>query len=255
MKTASWISLGLGGAGALAGLAAYAVNGRSSTLLAPSVWHGPRDRNAYALTFDDGPSESTPRLLDLLDSHRVKATFFLVGENVRRLPGIAREVLLRGHEVGNHGDRHPYYCFQSPRFVFRDILLGQHTIEDALGFSPWLFRPPFGLRWPGMRAAQKYCGLVGVQWSVMGRDWRLDAGGIAQRLVDGVEPGAILCLHDGRELATDPDIRPTITAVRAFLLHRAARGLTPVSVSGLFVPEYDAELRALALSGMPAPLD
>ncbi|MDZ7639009.1 MAG: polysaccharide deacetylase family protein [Bryobacterales bacterium] len=249
MKTASWISLALGAAGAAAGLGAYAVNGRSSSLLAPSVWHGPREHPTYALTFDDGPSESTPRLLDLLDFHGVKATFFLLGANVRRLPGIAREILLRGHEVGNHGDRHPYYCFQAPRFVYSDIVFGQREIEDALGFSPWLFRPPFGLRWPGMREAQRDCGLVGVQWSVMGRDWRLGANGIAQRLADGVEPGAILCLHDGRELAVDPDIHHTITAVRAFLLHRATEELKPVTVSALFAPELFLEAEALA--GVP----
>ncbi|MCL4784342.1 MAG: polysaccharide deacetylase family protein [Bryobacterales bacterium] len=249
MKTASWISLALGSAGALAGLGAYAVNGRSSTLLAPSVWHGPRDLPAFALTFDDGPSESTPRLLDLLDAYGVKATFFLVGANVRRLPSIAREVFLRGHEVGNHGDHHPYYCFQSPRFVYRDIVEGQRAIEDALGFSPWLFRPPFGLRWPGMREAQRACGLVGVQWSVMGRDWRLSASEIAERLAAGVEPGAILCLHDGRELAVNPDIRPTVTAVRALLLHRAMQGLQPVTVTRLFAPELFLEAEGLA--GLP----
>lgn len=244
MRTSSWISLAAGGLGAAAGLAAYAVNGRSSEILAPSLWHGPRDRRAYALTFDDGPSESTPRLLDLLDSHGVKATFFLVGANVRRLPGIAREILRRGHEAGNHGDRHPYYCFRAPAFVYNDIVQGQRAIEDALGFSPWLFRPPFGLRWLGMREAQRTCGVVGVQWSVMGRDWRLPANGIAQRLVDGLEPGAILCLHDGRELERNPDIRNTITAVRAFLLHRASEDFQAVTVSGLFAPELFPEKEA-----------
>jgi peptidoglycan/xylan/chitin deacetylase (PgdA/CDA1 family) len=237
VKTTSWISLAAGGLGVAAGVAAYAVNGRSSELLAPSVWLGPRNRIAYSLTFDDGPSESTPRLLDLLDSHNVKATFFLVGANVRRLPGIAREILRRGHEVGNHGDQHPYYCFRTPAFVYNDIVLGHRAIEDALGFSPWLFRPPFGLRWPGMREAQRSCGTVGVQWSVMARDWRLSANGIAQRLLDGLEPGAILCLHDGRELQVNPDIHNTITAVRAFLLHRASEDYEAVTVSALFAPE------------------
>lgn len=244
MKTTSWISLAAGGLGVAAGVAAYAVNGRSSELLAPSVWHGPRNRRAYSLTFDDGPSESTPRLLDLLDSHNVKATFFLVGANVRRLPGIAREILRRGHEVGNHGDQHPYYCFRPPGFVYNDIVLGHRAIEDALGFSPWLFRPPFGLRWPGMREAQRSCGVVGVQWSTMARDWRFSAAGIAQRLVDGLEPGAIFCLHDGRELRVNPDIHNTITAVRAFLLHRASADYEAASVSALFAPELFLEQEA-----------
>jgi peptidoglycan/xylan/chitin deacetylase (PgdA/CDA1 family) len=237
--------MAVAGAGAI-GLAAYAVNGRSSTLLAPSVYRGPRNRDAYSLTFDDGPSESTPRLLDLLDSHAVKATFFLLGENVRRLPNIAREILRRGHEVGNHGDRHPYYSFQTPRFVYDDIVAGQRRIEDTLGFSPWLFRPPFGLRWPGMREAQRRCGLIGVQWTVMSRDWSLPAEGVADRLVDGLKPGAILCLHDGRELKVRPDIRNTITAVRAFLLHRGSENFRAATVSELFAPELLQDEQALA---------
>ena len=70
--------------GAAVGLAAYAVRGKSSSLLAPSIYHGDRSRPSLALTFDDGPSESTPALLELLAEHNVKATFFMCGANVRR---------------------------------------------------------------------------------------------------------------------------------------------------------------------------
>ncbi|MCU0226982.1 MAG: polysaccharide deacetylase family protein [Bryobacterales bacterium] len=227
-RTASWTA----GLGALA-LAAYAVNGRSSSLLAPSVYRGPRGVPRYALTFDDGPSESTPRLLDLLESHNVRATFFLLGANVRRLPGIARAIVARGHEVGNHGFLHPYYCLQTPRAVYADIVAAQQVLEDALGFSPWLYRPPFGLRWPGMRAAQQDCGLLGVQWTVMPKDWKWSPQQIAQHLTERIRGGDIVCLHDGRELAVNPDVRATITAVRAFLLHSATRWLRAQTVSEL----------------------
>jgi peptidoglycan/xylan/chitin deacetylase (PgdA/CDA1 family) len=220
------------GLGAVA-LATYAVNGRSSTILAPSVHRGPREYPRYALTFDDGPSESTPRLLDLLDSHGVKATFFLVGRNVQRLPHVARAIVARGHEVGNHGFQHPYYCLRTPRGVYDDIVSCQYLLEDVLGFSPWLFRPPFGLRWPGMAAAQRRCGLMGVQWSIMPHDWAWEANEIAEHLVARVRPGSIICLHDGRELQPNPNIRPTITAVRAFLLHGATRLLHGVTTSEL----------------------
>lgn len=223
-------SLATAGLGAVA-LAAYAVNGRSSTLLAPSVHRGVSHVPRYALTFDDGPSESTPRLLDMLDSHSVRATFFLLGQNVRRLPAIARAIIARGHEVGNHGFSHPYYCLRTPAAVYEDIVAGQQVLEDTLGFSPWLYRPPFGLRWPGMAAAQRDCGLLGVQWSLMPKDWQWSASEIAQYLVARIHAGDIICLHDGRKLAVNPDVRATITAVRAFLLHRATRWLraTPVS--------------------------
>lgn len=230
-------------AGAVA-VAAYAVNGRSSTLLAPSLWRGPQDRRALSLTFDDGPSESTPRLLDLLDSHNVKATFFLLGVNVLRLPRIAREILRRGHEIGSHGFAHPYYHLCTPAQVYDDIVAGQFVVEDTLGFSPWLFRPPYGLRWPGMRQAQYDCGTVGVQWSIMPKDWDWPPERIAQYLVERLHPGAVICLHDGRKLEVNPRIHNTLTAVRAFLLHPALDGFTLDTVTDLFLPELARQAEA-----------
>ncbi len=95
------VAASIAGAAAIAG-AAWAVRGRSSTMFAPSIWRGPRDCRALALTFDDGPSESTPALLDVLARHGVSATFFQCGANVERLPGIARATVEAGHEIGNH---------------------------------------------------------------------------------------------------------------------------------------------------------
>src|ERR1700681_1910846 len=87
---------------AAAGVLAYAVRVPSSSLLASSVYKGSSGRPAIALTFDDGPSESTPELLEILAQFDVKATFFQCGANVRRLPEVSREVVERGHEIGNH---------------------------------------------------------------------------------------------------------------------------------------------------------
>src|SRR5437660_2197656 len=92
----------VGSACAACALMAYAVRGRSSTLLAPSVYRGPRDRRAIALTFDDGPSEGTQQLLDLLSRLGVPASFFVCGMNVQRLPQALRETAAAGHEIGNH---------------------------------------------------------------------------------------------------------------------------------------------------------
>ncbi len=79
------------GAAAVAALG-HGVQGRSSQLFGLSVWRGPRDRKQIALTFDDGPSDETPRLLDLLDTLYVRATFFQCGQNVKRLPAISRAI-------------------------------------------------------------------------------------------------------------------------------------------------------------------
>src|SRR5215471_14917258 len=95
------------GVAAFVSAAAWAVRGKSSQLLAPSVWRGDSGRKTIALTFDDGPSVSTPALLDLLGRHKVRATFFMCGKNVRRLKSIAKEVVDAGHEIGNHTDTHP----------------------------------------------------------------------------------------------------------------------------------------------------
>src|ERR1035441_11065164 len=97
-------SLPIGTAAALAAVSsmAWAVRGRSSSVFGPSLWRGDTTRRAIALTFDDGPSESTPQLLEILAHHKVPATFFQCGANVERLPSVAREVAAAGHVIGNH---------------------------------------------------------------------------------------------------------------------------------------------------------
>ena len=92
---------------AAAGVMAYGVAGRSSQFFGESVHRGPGRRRSLALTFDDGPSESTPELLEFLEEQRVPATFFQCGLNVRRHPAIARMVRDEGHEIGNHTFSHP----------------------------------------------------------------------------------------------------------------------------------------------------
>jgi len=218
---AGWIGAGVTTAG---GVLAYAVRGRSATLLAPSKHRGDRSRATLALTFDDGPSESTPALLEILAANRVRATFFMCGKNVRRLPGIAREVAAAGHEIGNHSDTHPRFDFKSPEFIYDELARAQRTIEDATGEPPRLFRAPYGVRWFGMRQAQEKLGLMGVMWTVIGRDWKWPAGRVADRIVEGAGNGAILCLHDGRTVSPAPDISNTIGAITAALPRLRARG-------------------------------
>ena len=220
-----------------AGLLAWAVRGRSATLLADSVWRGPAGRRALALTFDDGPSESTPALLELLDRHRARATFFLVGAHVRRLPAMARAALAAGHELGNHTDGHPALYFRSPGFIEGELARAQDAIAGAAGVRPKWFRPPYGARWFGLGAAQRRHGLTGVMWTCIARDWTLPAEAIAARLRRATRPGAILCLHDGRALAPNPDIRATLDAVSRLLPWWQDEGYELVTVSELLCPK------------------
>jgi peptidoglycan/xylan/chitin deacetylase (PgdA/CDA1 family) len=213
---------------------AYAVRGRSSSLLAPSVHRGPRSRRAIALTFDDGPSESTPRLLDLLGD--TPATFFVCGQNVERRPGIARAAAAAGHEIGNHTYSHQPLYFRSPDRIFGELAAAQSAIEDATGVRPALFRAPFGARWFGLREAQRRLGLLGVMWTVLGLDWKRSAGEIARRVLDRVHNGAIVCLHDGRGVERNPDIRATLEAVAHLVPALRARGFEFQTVSQLLCP-------------------
>jgi peptidoglycan-N-acetylglucosamine deacetylase len=214
----------------------YAVRGRTSSLLAPSVYKGVTDRRAIALTFDDGPSESTPALLEILDRHGVAATFFQCGANVRRLPQIARQVALAGHEIGNHSDSHRHFQFKSGAFIYRELAAAQVSIQAATGALPRLFRAPFGVRWFGLREAQARLGLLGVMWTALGVDWKLPVDRVASRLLRSAANGAIFCLHDGRELAQRPDISSTLGAVGRVLPVLIDRGFHFEKVTDILCP-------------------
>jgi peptidoglycan/xylan/chitin deacetylase (PgdA/CDA1 family) len=216
-----------------AGLMAWAVRGKSSTWLAPSVHRGPIDRKAVALTFDDGPSPSTADLLDYLESEKLRATFFQIGRNVERLPDVARRVAAAGHEIGNHTYSHAPFCFRHRQFIEDDVGLGQEAIETAAGVRPALFRAPYGARWFGLRQAQERFNLQGVMWTEIGRDWKLGGAAIARRILRGAANGAIFCLHDGRALAPRPDITPTLEAVRRIVPELRKKGFEFVTVSEL----------------------
>lgn len=219
-----------------AGAMAWAVRGRASAVFGPSVWRGPCGRRAVALTFDDGPSESTPRILEILAAHGAAATFFPCGANVARLPGLARAVADAGHEIGNHGYAHPLCCLHSAPFIEADMARAQQVILEHTGARPVWFRAPYGVRWFGMGRAQRRLGLKGVMWTVIGYDWNLRAEAIVERIAGRVSNGAILCLHDGRELRTRPDIATTIEAVRRLLPLLLERGYKLETVSQLLCP-------------------
>jgi peptidoglycan-N-acetylglucosamine deacetylase len=215
---------------------AWAVRGRSSEVFGPSIWRGPATRPAIALTFDDGPSEGTPQVLELLARWNVHATFFQCGANVERLPEIARAVRAAGHEIGNHSHTHPLFCFRPPSFIFKEFARAQRTIQEVTGFSPVLLRAPYGARWFGFRPAQRRLRLLGVMWTAIGYDWKLKADTIVTRMLPALRPGAILCLHDGRELQVRPGIAETVAAVDRLIPRLRDRGYKFETVSQLLCP-------------------
>jgi peptidoglycan/xylan/chitin deacetylase (PgdA/CDA1 family) len=216
--------------------AAWAVRSPQSSAFAPSVWRGTPGRRALALTFDDGPTPATLQVLDILERHAAVATFFQVGSNTVRHPGIARECAARGHEIANHSHTHPNFALQTRKFVVGEFEAAQEAIESATGVSPRFLRAPYGVRWFGFAEAQRKLGLQGVMWSVIGRDWRLPAPDIAARILNRAQDGDIICLHDGREAQPDPDATATVDALRVILPALVEKGYHFETLSTFLCP-------------------
>ena len=225
------------GAVAASGFMAYAVRGRSSRIFGESYYHGDRRKSALALTFDDGPSESTPKLLEVLGKYHVTATFFMCGENIRRCPDVAREVAARGHELGNHTDSHPFLGFKSPRFIYGEMARAQQTIQETTGVTTQWFRAPYGARWFGIGQAQQLLRLRGVMWTVIGHDWTWPAARVSERVLHHAANGGIICLHDGRTVQPAPDISATIEAVDYTIPRLQQRGFEFQTLTQILCPQ------------------
>ena len=185
-----------------AGFLFYACAVPSASIFRPVLSHGPSTDRRIALTFDDGPSPYTSQILEILREHKIRATFFLCGLNVSRFPEIAKQIATDGHTLGNHTYSHPALWFRTRDKIAREIDLTQAAIEKVVGEKPRLFRPPFGVRWPGLMGILQGRQLQMVMWSATGYDWKYDAKNIARSATRELHPGAIVLLHDGH--ATRP---------------------------------------------------
>jgi peptidoglycan-N-acetylglucosamine deacetylase len=195
-----------------------------SSLLGPN-WTTlpPGAGNRIALTIDDGPDpEVTPRVLDLLDRHEARATFFCIGDVARRYPHIVEAIVARGHAVENHSQRHRHdFSLRGPHALRREIEAAQRTLTDISGMRPLFFRAPAGLRNPFLEPVLCALGLQLASWTRRGFDTRTrDAELVAQRLLAGLGARDILLLHDGNA-ARDASGRPIVLDVLPTLLRAA----------------------------------
>lgn len=237
--------VGVVAASAFTALLWFAVKGRSSQVFGRSVYRGRSGRRSVALTFDDGPSEGTGAVLAYLAERGVRATFFQCGLNAERRPEQAQAVSAAGHEVGNHTYSHPRLA---PRLSRRPNLLlpavaegeirrAQEVLTRLHGRAPRLFRAPYGMRWFGVGSAQRRLGLVGVLWTTIGHDWEWPAERIAAHVLRQAGPGGILCLHDGRDIQAEVDVRETLSALRIIVPALQAAGYGFETVSELLAAE------------------
>jgi peptidoglycan-N-acetylglucosamine deacetylase len=183
--------------------------------------------SGVALTFDDGPDpDSTPLLLDVLDAAGLRATFFVVGEQLMRHHAIAREALQRGHELGLHGFGHERHADMPGRSSADDVARGLGTFEAAVGRRPRFYRPPYGAFNEASYAACADLGMEPVYWSAWGLDWEtLAAERIAELVARDLADGAIVLLHDSPRYAPRDSARATAEAIPLLAERAAAAGL------------------------------
>jgi peptidoglycan-N-acetylglucosamine deacetylase len=178
----------------------YSCSWPRSQVLGPVLLRGPAEGNRIALTFDDGPLPPyTGKVLDILQSRKVPATFFVCGKDVEQSPEIVRRIHSEGHTIGNHTWSHPYLYFMPRAEIAEEIDRTQRAIHHATGYTPELFRPPYGGRWFGLYPVLRERGMRLVQWSISGDDWKLDADAIVTVVCSGLRAGAVVLLHDGRQ--------------------------------------------------------
>ena len=193
------------------------------------------DKPYIAMTFDDGPNPTlTPKLLDLLAAHHIKATFFVIGQNVAEHPEVVARAVREGHEIGNHTWSHPNFGRMSDEGVRRELKRTDEAIKNAAGIRPTLVRPPYGsITAHEKRWIHDEFGYQVILWDVDPLDWKRPGPTVVcNRILKETRPGSIVLSHD---------IHPgTIQAMPATLDQLEARGFKFVTVSeliGLETPE------------------
>lgn len=196
---------------------------------------GPAKSNAISLTFDDGPGPQTREFLDLLDKYNVKGTFFMLGEQVKNRPAVAKEVAARGHEVANHTFSHTNYLrklkevggdtSKAKAALLADMNQTNEMIMKHTGKKVLYCRMPHGIDRPWIKEAAKESGLVLVNWTY-GSDWTGDpVETLAKEYVAQVKPGAILLFHDGNSKR-----EKSLALVEAVLKETIESGFTVITV-------------------------
>lgn len=181
-----------------------------------------------AMTFDDGPNATlTPKLLDLLAAHHMKATFFVVGQNAAEYPEILKRAVREGHEIANHSWSHPNLGKMADDVVRRELQKTDDAIKEAIGTRPTLMRPPYG----SLTARQKTWihetfGYRIIIWDVDPLDWKRPGPSVVtHRIVSEARPGSIILAHDIHP--------PTIEAMPATFDQLQEKGFKFVTVSEL----------------------
>jgi len=230
------LAAGLCAAVMLVGAVGYGAFEPQSSEFGRTYWTYPTDRKVVALTFDDGPNEPyTSEVLAILRREHVHATFFLIGNNVRRSPGSVAAIAHDGHAICNHSDTHPLCFALAPESRLQaEIDSAERSIHDAGGGYPGIFRPPQGLRSPWLMNVLERDSLAAITWDDAPRDWDpIPAPQLVKRTLAAAHPGAIILLHDGMNLTFHADQSETVKALPAIIDGLRARGYSFCTVPEL----------------------
>jgi peptidoglycan/xylan/chitin deacetylase (PgdA/CDA1 family) len=202
-----------------------------------------------ALTFDDGPNEPyTSQILDILAAKNIKATFFVIGQNVELYPDSAGRIIAEGHVIGNHSYSHDANHALT-EYGARDLEKAQVTLDKTLGVLPHLYRPPHGKKSPWELQAVKKMGMIEVTWNVSANDQHVFAVFgqptpeiFAREIINDVEPGSIVLLHDGYgtlHSIAKADRSLTVKTLPLIIAQLEAKGYQFVTIPELLnVPAY-----------------
>ena len=200
----------------------------------PVIYRGHTARPVVALTFDDGPDPATtPLLLDLLAQRRIPATFFVTGRRATQYPQLIRQIVSRGHTVGNHSFHHNRYrMFWQAALLAREIADTQAALS-RLGIVPLAFRPPVGITTPAMGRVLTTKGLYAVNFSCRAFDWgNRRIGHLAEKILSKVKSDDIILMHDS-DAGTPERVSQWIREIEKMLAGLSKKGLTAVPLAQL----------------------
>lgn len=191
-------------------------------------------QNQIALTFDDGPHPATLQVLELLEKHNAKATFFCIGKQIEKHPDIFKKIIEKGHTVGNHSYSHSnYFGFFSSEKVKNELNLTDTLIKMHFGKKPLFFRPPFGVTNVHIMLALKKTKHFTIGWNIRSLDTIIKSEEtILKRILKRLKPGSIILLHDTSQR--------TVNVLEQLLIHLDRENFQPVMVNQLLnIPAYE----------------
>jgi peptidoglycan-N-acetylglucosamine deacetylase len=239
LNSSQFLTFGLPAAASVvvAGVMAYGTFIPGSTLWGRNISRGPASEgNRIALTFDDGPTPGfSDHILEILDSHGVPASFFVIGRNAAAHPELLRRIDQAHHLIGNHSFDHDHLgVFRGPRYWLDQLRRTDETVLNTIGKRPALFRPPVGIKFYFAAQAARLCGHTMVTWSLSGRDGlETSPQRILGRVVPRCRGGDILTLHDGIDphCARTPEV--TVQTLPRLIEQLRGRGFSFVRVDEL----------------------